>query len=65
MSFTIEANNLAGAISVSCLTASNAVDKVLELEQQKFGHFRIKDSTGRTISLDELSALCGAGEDRT
>jgi hypothetical protein len=65
MSFTIEASNSAGAISVSCATASDAVDKVLELEQQKFGHFKIKDDTGRTISLDELSSLCEAGEDES
>lgn len=63
MSFTIEANNSAGAISVSCATASEAVDKVLELEQQNFEHFKIKDGAGRMISLDELSALCEANED--
>ena len=63
MSFTIEASNPAGATSVSCTTASEAVDKVLELEQQKFEHFKIRDGAGRAISLDELSALCEASED--
>ena len=63
MSFTIEANNSAGAISISCATASDAVNKVLELEQQRFEKITVKDSTGRTINLDELSALCEASED--
>jgi hypothetical protein len=63
MSFTIGAKNSAGAVSFSCATASKAVDKVLELEQQGYGAFTIKDGAGRTIGLDELSALCEAGED--
>jgi hypothetical protein len=63
MSFTIGASNSAGAISFSCATASDAVDKVLELEQQQFKNITVKDGTGRTIDLDELSALCEASED--
>ena len=63
MSFAIEANNSAGAISISCATASDAVNKVLELEQQRFEKITVKDGTGRTINLDELSALCEASED--
>jgi hypothetical protein len=63
MSFTILASNSAGATSFSCATASDAVDKVLELEQQRFENITIKDGNGRTIDLDELSALCEAGED--
>jgi hypothetical protein len=63
MSFTILASNSAGAVSFSCATASDAVDKVLELEQQRFENITIKDGNGRTIDLDELSALCEAGED--
>lgn len=64
MSFTILANNSAGAFSFSCATASAAVDKVLELEQQRFENITVKDGAGRTIDLDELSSLCEASEDR-
>jgi hypothetical protein len=64
MSFTILVKNSAGASAFSCATASDAVDKVLELEQQGFKHFTVKDDAGRTIDLDELSALCEASEDR-
>ena len=63
MSFTILANNSAGAVSFSCATASEAVDKVLELEQQRFQNITVKDGAGRTIGLDELSSLCEASED--
>lgn len=63
MAFTILACNSAGEISLSCATASDAVDKVLELEQQRFENITIKDGTGRTIDLDELSSLCEASED--
>lgn len=63
MAFTILAGNSVGEISVSCATASDAVDKVLELEQQRFENITIKDGTGRTIDLDELSSLCEASED--
>ena len=50
--------------SFSCATASQAVDKVLELEQQHFKNITVKDGAGRAIDLDELSSLCEAGEDR-
>jgi hypothetical protein len=63
MVFTIGASNSTGAISFSCATASDAVNKVLELEQQKCENITVKDGTGRTIDLDELSDLCEAGED--
>lgn len=65
MTFTILADSSAGAISFSCANASEAVDKVLELEQQKFENIAVKDGTGRTINVDELSALCEASEDRS
>lgn len=64
MSFTILASNSGGASSFSCATASDAVDKVLELEQQGFKHFIVKDGAGRMINLDQLSAQCEAEEDR-
>jgi hypothetical protein len=63
MSFTVLADNSAGEISFSCTTASDAVDKVLELKQQRFEKIIVKDGTGRTIDLDELSSLCEASED--
>jgi hypothetical protein len=63
MSFTIGANNSAGPVSFFCVTASDAVDKVLELEQQQFENITVKDGAGRAIDLDELSALCEASED--
>ena len=63
MPFTISANNSAGGSSFSCTTASAAVDKVLELKRQRFKKIVVKDDTGRTIGLDELSDLCEAGED--
>ena len=52
-----------GAVSF-CATASEPVDKVLELKQQHFGNIALKDGVGRTIDLDELSQLCEAGRDR-
>jgi hypothetical protein len=64
MSFTILASNSAGAVSFSCATASEAVDKVLELKQQHFENIAVKNGAGRTVDLDELSSLCEAGEDR-
>ncbi len=64
MSYTILAQNSAGAVSFSCATASAAVDRILELEQQGFENIMVKDGAGRTIDLDELSSLCEAGEDR-
>ena len=64
MPFTILASNSDGAVSFSCATASETVDKVLELEQQHFRNIAVKNGAGRTIDLDELSSLCEAGEDR-
>lgn len=63
MPFTILASNSAGAVSFSCETASEAVDKVLELKQQRSTNIAVKDGAGRTIDLDELSSLCEASED--
>ena len=63
MSFTIEARNSTGAVSLSCATPSEAVDRVLELKRQRCKNITIKDGNGRTINLDELSDLCEASED--
>ena len=48
MSFTILASNSAGAVSFSCATASEAVDKVLELKQQHSKNIAVKDGAGRS-----------------
>ena len=64
MSFTILAIHSAGAVSLSCATASTAVDKVLELEQQHFENIIVMDGAGRVIDLDERSSLCEASEDQ-
>ena len=63
MAFTIQGSSSSGPVSFTCATASDAVDKVLELEQQRFENITIKDDMGRTIGLDELSDMCEAGED--
>jgi len=63
MPFTINAINSAGPTTSSCVTAGDAVDKVLQLEQQGYESIVVKNTAGLTISLDELSALCVAGED--
>jgi hypothetical protein len=63
MSFTIDVTGLAGALSTDCSTASDAMNKVLELEQHPHGKITVKDSGGRKINFDELTALCEAGED--
>jgi hypothetical protein len=63
MPFTIEATTQQGAVSLVCSTASDAVNKVLELEQRAHGVITVKDGGGRRINSDELAALCEAGED--
>jgi hypothetical protein len=63
MPFIITGDNTGGATRFDAATARNAVDKVLELETQGYQHIVVKDGTGRTIGLDELSALCEASED--
>jgi hypothetical protein len=63
MPFAVLANKAAEAVSTSCATASDAVDKVLELERRRFRNIIVKDGAGRVIDLDELSSLCEAGED--
>jgi hypothetical protein len=63
MPFTITASKSTGSTSSSCGTAKDALDKVLQLEQQGHESILVKDAAGLTINLDELSALCVAGED--
>ena len=46
MPFTIEGTGSAGAISIVCSTASEAVNKLLELEQHPHGSIIVKDGHG-------------------
>jgi hypothetical protein len=63
MPFFIIGRNSAGDTSSTCDTASDALNKVLELEQDEFP-ITVEDDQRRTISLDELSAICEADQDR-
>ena len=56
-------NDAAGPSQHTCVTVKAALDKVLELEQQGCRKIAILNDRGRTISLDELSALYEASED--
>lgn len=63
MTFSIIASKSTGSTTSSRDTAKDALDKVLQLEQQGFESIIVKNAEGLTINLDELSALCAAGED--
>ena len=41
----------------TCATAAETLNKVL-LEQRPHGSIAVKDSSGRSINIDELTALC-------
>ena len=60
MSFTIDATSSRGDLSLTCGTALETLNKVRELERQPHGTIVVKDGTGRTINIDELTALCAA-----
>jgi hypothetical protein len=63
MPFIITGDKPGGAARFDAATASNAIDKVLELETQGYQSIVVKDDGGRAVSRDELSSLCEAGED--
>ena len=63
MTFSIIASTSTGSTTSSCVTAKDALDKVLQLEQQGCASIVVKNTAGLTINLDELSAVCAAGED--
>jgi hypothetical protein len=63
MPFTIDTTGLAGATSSMCSTASDAMNKVLELEKSPHAMITVTDGGGRKINFDELTVLCEAGED--
>ena len=52
MSFTIDVTCSAGALSLTCETALDTLNKVLELEQQPHGAITVKDGTGRIITMN-------------
>jgi phosphopantetheine adenylyltransferase len=64
MPFTLTAIDSAGAMKSFGPSAVMAtLDKVFELEKLGDEIIAIEDDTGRTIDLDELSALVVASED--
>jgi hypothetical protein len=63
MSFTIDVTCSEGDLLLTCETALETLNKVLELEQQPHGAITVKDGAGRTVNLDELCALCTARKD--
>jgi hypothetical protein len=63
MPFMITGDKPGGTTKFDVATPSNAIDKVLELEAQGYESIVVKDGSGRTVSLDELSTLCEASED--
>jgi hypothetical protein len=63
MTFRVDTNGLAGAVSSICSSASDAMNRVLEFEQKPHAMITVTDGGGRRINFDELTALCEAGED--
>jgi hypothetical protein len=63
MAFVISGNNSAGTTKFTAANAKDAVDRVLAFETLGYQSIVVKDSTSRTINLDELSALCVESED--
>ncbi|MDR6293794.1 hypothetical protein E9232_006347 [Inquilinus ginsengisoli] len=63
MSFTIAATNSAGAIALELATASDAVNKFQEFQQQGYQRIVVRDNLGRALSLDELLLLMSSDGD--
>ena len=61
MPFTIEAKGATGSVFLKCSTASETLNRVLELEQRPHGSIIVRDGNRRSIDIDELIAttLCG------
>ena len=59
--FTIEATSATGSVFLKCSTASETLNRVLELEQRPHGSITVRDGNRRSIDIDELiaTALCG------
>ena len=59
--FTIEATSATGSVFLTCSTASETLNRVLELEQRPHGSIIVRDGNRRSIDIDELiaTALCG------
>jgi hypothetical protein len=59
MPFTIEAAGAIGPLVFTCSTASETLDKVLELEQHPHASsITGRDRNGRSINIEHLTALC-------
>ena len=62
MPFTIEATSAIGPMFLECSTASETLNKVLEVEQRPHGSITVRDGNRRSLNIDELiaTALCEA-----
>jgi hypothetical protein len=58
MPFTIETVGASGPLVFTCSTASETLNKVLELEQHPHASITVRDGNGRSINIEELTALC-------
>ena len=64
MPFIITATDSAGEMkSFGPSAVMETLDMVFELEKLRYENIAIEDDAGRTINLDELSALVVASED--
>jgi hypothetical protein len=57
MPFTIEAAGAIGPLVFTCSTASETLDKVLELEHPHASSITGRDRNGRSINIEHLTAL--------
>ena len=64
MSFTIEVASAVGPRFFTSATAAETLNKVLELEQHPHASITVRDDDGRSINIDELTALCKDGTAR-
>ena len=55
MPFTIEATSATGSVFLTCSTASETLNRVLELEQRPHGSIIVRDGNRRSIDIDELT----------
>ena len=53
--FTIEAKGATGSVFLTCSTASETLNRVLELEQRPHGSIIVRDGNRRSIDIDELT----------
>jgi hypothetical protein len=58
MPFTIETVGASGPLVFTCSTAAETLNKILELEQHPHALITVRDGNGRSINIEELTALC-------